>query len=203
VEMLVRLSVLLALMAIVAFVDRRRHRERATKWREYGFLLLAGLIGGLVGIAIDQATATISPAYFVVGKGIPRDAFFRLQVAAYGFQVGLVAGMVIGGVFLIANNPRPGRPSLAAVRLLSNALIPFGVAVMAAPLGGMIAGSHDPLGLRTQLDFLTAEQAAGFIKVWGLHLGLYVGAAVGTALAVVRIRWLRLNPVNLEVVNRD
>jgi hypothetical protein len=102
------LGALLLLMLVVAFVDWWWRGAQATRWREYSFLLAAGMFGGLLGVAIDQFTATISPGYFVVGKGVSAGAGFRLGVAGIGFQAGLAVGMVIGGVYLLANNPRAG-----------------------------------------------------------------------------------------------
>ncbi len=187
-----RLPLLLALMAVVAWIDWRRHAERATKWREYGFLVATGFLGGLAGLAIDQITATISPEYFAVGKGIARDEYFRLQVAAFGFQAGLVAGMVIGGVFLIANNPRPDRPCVPMRRLFRFATWPICAALATAPFGCFVATRWDPLCLANDLsDVVSPAAMAHFLAVWGIHLGLYVGAAVGTIYGVVRIRRLR------------
>ncbi len=187
-----RLPLLLALMAVVAWIDWRRYAERATKWREYGFLLAVGLLGGMLGAAIDQITATVSPEYFVIGKGIARDEYFRLQVAAFGFQAGLVAGMVIGGVLLIANNPRPDRLCVPMRRLFRFATWSICAALAAAPFGCFVATRWDPLGLANDVrDMMSPAAIAQFLAVWGIHLGLYVGGAVGAIWGVVRIRRLR------------
>jgi hypothetical protein len=194
-----RLPLLLALMAAVAWIDWRRHGDRATKWREYGFLLAVGLLGGMLGVAIDQITATISPEYFVVGKGIAHDDYFRLNIALFGFQGGLVAGMAIGGMFLIANNPRPDRPSLPTPRLFWLASWPIWIALAAVPFGCFAALRWDPIGLAKELsDVISLAAMAQFLAVWGIHLGLYVGGAVGAVFGVVRVRRLRTKAWNSE-----
>ena len=99
------LGVLLLLMTIAAYIDWRRRREAATKWREYGFLLIGGLLGAAVGVLNDQITCTISPEYFIYGKEIPGGEGFRLRVAWLGFMAGFSPGAIIAGAYMLANNP--------------------------------------------------------------------------------------------------
>jgi len=179
-------------MAIVAWIDWRRRGQEATRWREYVFLLLAGLMGGMVGIANDHVTATISPEYFFIGKGIKLDDSFRWHVTELGFHAGLLAGVVIGGAFLMANNPKPKRPSLPAKKLVRFALYPIlGILVM-VPLGSVMAYYLDPLNFSADLsEALSPEQIGRFLAVWGIHLGLYAGGIVGTVVGVLGIRRMR------------
>ncbi len=184
-----RLSLLILVMAVVAFVDWLRHRSLATKWREYGFLLASGLLGGAFGIAVDQLTATISPEYFVFGKGLAADHSFRLSVAALGFQAGLAAGIVIGGGYLIANNPKPGRWQLPHRRLFRFAVPPIVWAAIMAAVVSPLVTIWDPLDIRgTMADVLAPAQQTHFLIVWGIHLGLYLGGAIGAVQGVVAIR---------------
>jgi hypothetical protein len=188
-----RLTALVALMAVVAWIDWRRYGEWATKWREYGFLLAAGVLGGLVGVGIDQLTSTISPEYFVLGKGIPNDAAFRAHIATLGFQAGLVMGILIGGVYLLANNPRPDRIGLSYFRLFRYAVAPLMAAIMISPISALVVGLSDPLNLDHELrDMLPPTQINHFRLVWGIHLGLYAGGIIGAAIGVVQIRRSRI-----------
>jgi hypothetical protein len=189
-----RLGVLAMLMSIVAGIDWRRNGAAATKWREYAFLLAAGLLGGLIGIANDLITSTISPDYFVIGKGIPADGYFRLHVVSLGFQAGLMMGMLVGGIYLIANNPKPNRRSLPLVQLFRFALPPILTAIALAPLGALLIGRWDPLNFRSpsQLgNLLNPTQATRFLTVWGMHLGIYAGGLLGTFYGVFAIRRCR------------
>jgi hypothetical protein len=188
-----RLGAFGALLGIVAWIDWRRHAAQATKWREYSFLLVAGLLGGLLGVAIDQITATISPDYFVLGKGIPAGGHFRLHLVAFGLQAGLPVGMVVGGIYLIASNPRPDRRSLATAQLLRLALFPILGAIVLVPAVTLIVLRWDPLNFVTELsDLLTPAQIRNFLTVWGIHLGIYAGGLLGAACGVLRIRRLRM-----------
>jgi hypothetical protein len=184
-----RLGALLALMSIVAWIDWRRHSAAATKWREYSFLLAAGLLGGLIGIANDLITSAISPDYFIFGKGIPADDHFRLHVASLGFQAGLLMGMLVGGIYLIANNPKPDRHSLSPAQLFGFALSPVLSAMLIAPVVAILIFRWDPLHFTAKLgDVLTPMQTSRFLAVWGIHLGIYAGGLLGTAYAVCAIR---------------
>lgn len=187
--LLPRLGALLLLMLIVALIDWRWHGADATRWREYGFLLAAGMFGGLVGVAIDQLTATISPGYFVIGKGVSAGAGFRWGVAAVGFQAGLAVGMVIGGVYLLANNPRVGQRSLPFKRLFRNAAAPLVAAFGLVPLAVLIVRCCDPSNLSHELHgLLQPAEITRVLTVWGIHLGLYAGGVLGTVYGVLRIR---------------
>ncbi len=187
-----RLLILVLLMAIVALIDWRRRGQEATRWREYAFLLLAGLMGGFVGIANDHVTATISPEYFFIGKGIKLDDGFRRHVTELGFHAGLLAGVVIGGAFLMANNPKPNRPSLPAKKLVRFALYPIVGALVLVPLGSVSAYYLDPLNFSSDLsEALSPEQIGRFLAVWGIHLGLYASGLAGTIAGVLGIRRMR------------
>lgn len=154
-------------------------------------LLAAGSLGGLVGIANDLITSTISPDYFAIGKGIPRDDHFRLDVVSLGFQAGLLMGMLVGGIYLIANNPKPNRGRLPYLHLFRFALPPIVAAIVLVPIVSLLICRWDPLkfSARSQLgDLLTATQIASFLAVWGMHLGLYAGGLLGTVYGVFAIR---------------
>lgn len=194
-NLLWRLLILVLLMAVVAWFDWRRRGPEATRWREYVFLLLAGLIGGIIGIANDHVTATISPEYFFIGKGIALGDGFRLHVTELGFHAGLLAGVVIGGAFLMANNSKPNRPSLPAKKLVRFALYPILGALILVPLGALLAWLFDPLNFTADLhEALTPPQITRFLAVWGVHLGLYAGGLLGTIAGIVGIRKAR--PIN-------
>ena len=191
-NLLWRLLILVLLMALVAWLDWRRRGPEATRWREYVFLLLAGLIGGIIGIANDHITATISPEYFFIGKGIALGDGFRRHVTELGFHAGLLAGVVIGGAFLMANNPKPNRSRLSAKKLLRFALYPILGALILVPLGSVLAYYFDPLNFSSDLsEALSPEQIGRFLAVWGVHLGLYAGGLVGAMTAVLGIRRIR------------
>lgn len=184
-----RLGLLLALMAFGAAVDRRVNGPAARRGREYAFLLAAGAIGAAFAFACDQVTSRLSPEYFVEGKGLAPGPGFARAVVELSLQAGLVAGLVLGGALLLANQPRADRPALPLRRLLLRAAWPLAGAALAAPLGALVLPPLDPLDLRGRLRGVVAEAALeDLVRVWGIHAGLYAGAVVGTLVGVVEVR---------------
>ncbi len=186
-----RLGILVLLAAAVASIDWWWYRSRATRWREYSFLLAAGLLGGLFGIGNDHVTATISPEYFTMGKGLPPGESFRFQVTLLGFQAGFGAGAVIGMSYLLANSGNR-RPNLPIRRLFLLAWLPVVAALVLTPVCSWIAYRFDPLRFTSLFDgILSPSEISRFRAVWGIHLGLYAGGLLGTVLGVLRLRRLR------------
>lgn len=184
-----RLALLLGLMVIGAVIDRAVHGADARRWREYAFLLAAGAVGAVFALACDQVTSRLSPEYFVIGKGLDPGAGFARAVVELSLQAGLVAGLVLGGVLLLANQPRPDRPALPLPRLLLRAGWPLAGATLAGPLGALTLPPLDPLGLRAELGpLLTDRVLEDLVRVWGVHAGLYAGGVLGTIAGVVEVR---------------
>lgn len=183
-----RLLILIAVLAVVAALDRWLKGKEATRWREYLFLLCAATAGGLFAAGVDQVSLALSPEYFVVGKGIEPDADLRWNVTGLGFHAGFLAGAVCGGALLLVNQPKPDRPALPAARMAVAASYVPVYALLGAPVGvlfWMLAGPS----LGPDLEgLMTDGEARLFLLVQGLHMGLYGGALVGALLAV---RWVR------------
>jgi hypothetical protein len=187
-----RFATLLVLMIIGASIDVAVRGREATRPREYAFLLAAGAIGAAFALCVDQVTSRLSPEYFVIGKGLDEGPTFAGAVVELSLQAGLVAGLVLGGVLLLANQPKAGRPALPLVRVLLRAGWPLGGALLVAPVGALAGVALFPGGMRGELArLLEAEPLERFMRVWGVHLGLYVGAVVGVIVAVVDVRRLR------------
>jgi hypothetical protein len=158
--------------------------------KEYAFLVVVGLIGAAFGIVNDLVTATMSPEYFSLGKGLKEGDGFYLRVAWLAFKAGFAAGAGGAGVVLFTNNPKAGRPSLPYKRLFMQVWKPL-VCALLFGVGLGVAGhllSWPPVMFRELVAVLRPPQAHVFVTVWYVHLGLYVGLAVGVAWAVVSIR---------------
>jgi hypothetical protein len=195
-----RVAVGVAIFAALAFVDWRRHRERATRWREYAFLLACVAIALAYGVLHDQVTSTISWEYFAYGK-FPADALppdeppnsprFRWEAAKVGMKATWTAGLIIGVALLVANNPRKdGRPRLPNTRLLRFVPLVLGVAVLTSLCLGVAGyfGAFLPFNADFR-EMVTDDEwrPRRFMAVYGVHLGGYVGGALGTILAVVLV----------------
>lgn len=189
--LLVRVGIGVAIFAVLAVVDIRRKGRRSQRWREYLFLFAVAAAAIPYGVVNDLITAAISWEYFYYGKELrgvlgpwipPAEPALRWEAAKMGMKATWSAGLVVGVAFLLANNPRKNRPQLAYWRLWKLILLPLGVAVVGSALGGwagyaglLTAFSHD-------FERLAAEDVwrpRRFMCVWGVHLGAYLGGAVG------------------------
>ena len=183
-DLLGRLTLLVLLLTASALIDWLHAGERATRWREYAFLLFTATLGGAFGAAVDQVSLAISPEHFTVGKGLGGGATLRFEVTALGFHAGFLAGAVTAGVRLIANTPWANRRALRYPTLLRLMRWPILAAVILAVPGAL------------WLDFRPAEGSstpsiARMFMVRGLHTGLYLGAAAGLVRAVLEVRRAR------------
>jgi hypothetical protein len=184
-----RLAGLIVFFSVVAVLDWRKNGEKATRWREYLLALLCGLLGAAFGMIWDQGTLTISPDYFELGKGLdPKNGPMRLQALALGFKAGFFAGLVLGMLFLFANNP--GRlKTLPYKRLIKRAIHPLLWVGPCALIGMVVIDYGDPMNRKKALlSILNEAQARAFLKVWGLHIGLYSGALIGLISGCLSIR---------------
>lgn len=184
-----RVLLLFTLMAIVAIVDFKRKGREASKYREYGFILIAGVAGALAGFANDLITSSISPEYFIFGKGLELGDDLRCRAGIFGAKEGLSAGIIAGAVCLFAIGQKTSLSGAQLRSLLARLWMPLGGAALVGvtlPLG---AGSFDPFHLAAKLEsLLNGEQIGRFLRVWWIHTGLYAGLVLGLAAMIARTR---------------
>jgi len=184
-----RVALLLGLMTVAAAVDFLRRGKQAARHREYGFILIAGVIGGLVGYANDCVTSAISPDYFILGKGLAEGDGLRWRAAEYGCKVGFSAGVIGGAICLFFQPRKAGFPTEQLRRMLLALWMPLAGAALLGLALPLIAGRFDPLRLSVQLDtLLNARQISRFKTVWWIHTGLYAGLSLGLAGMVAKGR---------------
>lgn len=189
-----RVALLLGLMLAVSMIDWYRNRAGATRFREYGFMLVTGIVGATIGGINDTVTSSISREFFILGKGLDDNPQLTVQSALYGMRAGFAAGIIGGAICLFATRRRAAAGFGTLFRLLW-------IPVAAAILGGLIFqfafSGFDPVHLRSQLAGLTDNDgAARFLRVWWTHVGLYGGLMIGLAVMIVRARraqWSDLN----------
>jgi hypothetical protein len=200
-----RISAGISILAILALVDLYRRREEATRWREYAFLLFTVFIAIIYGILNDQLTSRISWEYFYYGKGLdavlgphlpPDPRELSWEAAKVGMKATWAVGLLVGVTCLLANNPHPSRPQLSYPKLLTRTIWPLALACAFAVLLGA-AGHHGTLAFLSE-DFREMLQRnefrpRRFMTVYGIHLGGYIGGAIGAILAVLSIRRARRN----------
>jgi len=174
--------------------------------KEFAFLLYVVLLAVVYAVAHDQVTATISPEYFVYGKGLTLSSL-RWEVAWLAVRAGLPVGLLGGTALLVANNPRRARvpPQLGYRTLMGLALAPIvGAAFLAGGLGAANASAQ--LGTATARALgVPNARVWRFVIVWGVHVGSYVGALFGIVCValVARRRKGRCRPEAVDPIDRN
>src|SRR5271166_198920 len=140
-----RVALLLGLMTVAAAIDFWRRGKEAARYREYGFIWIAGILGGLVGFANDYVTSSISPDYFILGKGLEPGNDLRLRAGAYGLKAGLSAGIIGGAICLVARPKNAGFSTAQMRRLLQALWMPAIGALLLGLALPIMAGGFDPM----------------------------------------------------------
>src|SRR5947209_8779648 len=118
----IRVTIGVAIFAILAVTDYRRRRSAATRWREYLFLCGAVAVALFYGVINDRITSSISWEYFYYGKGLderlgpqtpPARAALHREACKIAAKASWSAGLIVGVLLLLANNPRNARPQLS------------------------------------------------------------------------------------------
>jgi fructose-specific phosphotransferase system IIC component len=182
-----RVILLLGLMALISLVDLWRNGARAVKYREYGFVLFTGVIAALTGFVNDSITSSISPNYFIIGKGLEENSNLRLQAAMYGCRAGFAAGVVGGAVLLYAARRKSAHTPLEISRIWPMLWMPLAGAAVCGVVFPVVLSRFDPAHFELQLaGVLSPEDVARFRSVWWIHVGLYFGMTLGLMLAILR-----------------
>ena len=199
-----RVSIGVAILAALAGWDLHRRGARATRWREYLFLVACVALALLYGVVNDQVTTTISWEYFAYGKGVvealplsepPNSSAFRWEAAKIGLKTTWTAGLIVGVALLLANNPRRDRRGrLTFGQLFRLVPVVFAVVILSALCLG-VAGYFGAFAWTSQdfREMLRHDQwrPRRFMAVYGAHLGAYAGGVLGTFIAVVRVIRIR------------
>jgi hypothetical protein len=188
-----------ATLSALALHDLVRNGRRATRWREYAFLVASMGLAMVYGIANDSLTSRISWEYFYYGKGLfetmgptvpPDAAALALAAAKIGMKATWTAGAIIGVAILLANNPRRDRPQLGYRELL--AMLPR-MLLFVVPCAAML-GAAGYFGWLTWIssDFRGIVhddlfRPRRFLCVFGIHSGAYLGGVIGIIWAVRRV----------------
>jgi hypothetical protein len=187
-----RIALLLLVLSLVAGIDWLWHRQKATKWNEYGFVAFSGFVGTLFGLLNDLITSSISPEYFIFGKGLDPGDGLTLRAMLLGMQAGFSAGAIAGAICLYASTRNNGRLPLAYRRLLGFLWRPVALAPTTALVLVLFCRQLDPIGVSILLDdTLDPQQMERFLTVWWIHSGLYLGLLVSVVWIVKDIGRLR------------
>jgi Mn2+/Fe2+ NRAMP family transporter len=183
-----RVVLLLALMLIVGAVDYFRNGTKATRFREYGFILVTGLVGAMVGGCVDFLTSSYSPEYFVWGKGLKDDATLRREAVLLGLRVGFSAGVIGGAICLFACCGTWSRTPASFPTMYRALWIPVIGAIFGGVVVPLIFSKFDPGRFTSHLDFLGQLRIDRFKRVWWTHTGLYAGLLCGLVSLIFHVR---------------
>jgi hypothetical protein len=188
-----RFVILILFLTIVAVWDYYWHPQSATpRWKEFLFLLIVGTMGGLFGLFNDCITSSISPQYFILGKGIGNVANWRLNSLLLGAKAGFVAAIFAGCLMLYLNNPKPGLASMPQRALLRLTWKPLLISVLFGVILGISAYFIAPVSLLSEYRFLLNDlEMKNFLIVWAIHNGLYLGLYLSLCWLVFDIRKMR------------
>jgi hypothetical protein len=194
-----RIAVCLAIIIAIAISDYAQKGAQATRWREYLFLLLCVAVAVVYGILNDQITSRISWEYFYYGKELspilgpqtpPDPAALSLQAIRIGAESSWWVGLIAGAIMLVANNPgRRGMP-LPYTRLIALLVRIPAVAIVAALIFGLAGYEFLLNSLSPDFQNLAATnlwRPHRFMLVYGIHLGGYIGGALGAIYAFLTI----------------
>lgn len=201
--LLARIGIGAAIFATLALIDLARNGRRATRWREYLFLIAACALAMIYGVINDRIASSISWEYFYFGKGLdqqlgprvpPDPAALHWAACKIGLKATWSVGLLIGVALLLANNPKPKLGQLPYRTLLRFLLMSLLASAGFAAIGAWI-GSRGWLSW-TSADLRALQRddlfrPARFLAVYGLNLGGYVGGAISTIVGIVSIRRLR------------
>ncbi|WP_437615277.1 hypothetical protein WMF20_18060 [Sorangium sp. So ce834] len=157
---------------------RPRPPASSTRAREHLAILAGALAAGACGALFDQVTGTISPEYFLDGKGLAASSLpFRLAVAWTGFRGGLPLGALVTGVGLL-RAARSDRFSWRSWLVRIMAALAAALALCPAAMAAL-----DPFGVReASLGAWPRGTATRYLVCCGIHAGVYLGVLVGVLL---------------------
>ena len=186
--MLTRVLLLLAFMLVVAVIDRYRNGAKATRFQEYGFILFTGTIGAWLGGVNDYITSTISPEYFIFGKGLEPDHDFKIKTVLFGLGEGFSAGIMAGAACLFAARHKSKHPTVPYRFLIKNTWLPVIGSILFGLAVPLMAQNFDPMNFAADLkELMPAEKIQPFRTVWWTHTGLYLGATIGLICLLAKI----------------
>jgi len=179
----VRVVALLSFAAVLILRDRLRDPGNNVRTWEYGCLFLVGSMGAIYGAINDAITVSISPDYFIIGKGLEPGPELGLQAILLGSKAGFSAGVTVCaiGQFILLRIPAPRR----CRAILRYSWIPLSLAGTLAVLAPFMFGHNDPFGFTPSLaGFISSAKTTSFLKVWWAHMGAYFGLILGSWMAI-------------------
>lgn len=174
-----RIVAVAAYFLVQGIRDWKTNPKNPLRAKEYLFLLGATSLAIVFGIVHDAITSRISQEYFIVGKGLNPGPEFNISVLKLAVKASYSPGLIIGMSYLALNNPSPTRPKVTYLTLFKLLSAPILGAILCAVLGFFVLWSS----LHTDRSVSIA-----FVKVHSIHIGTYIGGALGWIVGMLLLR---------------
>ena len=122
-----RLLLLTLLLMSVALVELWLKGPAARRWKEYLFLYGSGTFAALLGALNDAYTVSVSPDYFISGKGLEAGDGLMLRAMGFGARAGFVAGIILAGCLLLRYRSAAWRDLSRFVVYIAGGAVAIGV----------------------------------------------------------------------------
>jgi len=198
-----RLAIGLPIFAVLLAVELWRRPREPRRLKEYSFLFGVTVLAVGYGIAHDFVTWSVCRDYYVIGKGIPSAARgYTVDIVKLAAKATWSVGLLGAAILLLANNPDRLKRQLPYRTLLKLGLIPLSISVGLETLLGVLFYLLAELIARA-INAIAFLELSGprFFAVWGMHIGAYLGGAIGIILAALII--LRLKKRVLSTADLD
>lgn len=187
-----RVIVITSLFLFLGIKDYMKNPTNPKKAKEYCFLFSVAIVAMIYGIFHDFITYHISPEYFIYGKELEsaKDGY-SFDVIKMAMTALWSAGLVVAAVFLMLNNPRKTGSQLSYPTLWKLTLYPLAISILfAVPIGLTVFCKFVPL--QNYFPSLTgSEVETRLLTTWGIHIGSYLGGAIGLIVSSIKIVKLR------------
>lgn len=162
----------------------RDDARRLSRLRGHLLLVSGSVLMGMAAALFDQLTVTISPEYFLEGKGLAASGgSLRVHVAWLGFRAGLPLGASIAGVGWLCAERDASFSWRAWLETIAKAT------AMALPLCALLMAWLDPFAIHAASAGAWSDaEATRYLVCWGLHIGAYAGIVGGVGRAAWRRR---------------
>lgn len=185
----VRIIFALSFFIIFGTYDLFKNPKNPKRAKEYGFLASTTLFSVVFAIIHDFITFSISSEYFYIAKGLGRNIEFYPDIIWLAVKASYWAGIIVGLIFLVANNPKDKMMQLEYKILCRKLLYPLFFGLGLAVLGYFISFFAFPffsIGAEELLEFPQNFEQVAFIH-WGTYIGVLIGSIYG-AIHILKVR---------------
>ena len=137
-----------------------------------------------------------------MGKGFGYRSDLTIQAAILGAKAGFTAGIILGGVLLFAATAGHTHPRYDFRKLAGPIAYPLILAIVFGVLLGFAFRFLSGYSFMPEVEGLSGSESVAFMTVWGIHVGLYLGAAVGLIVGALMILSRRGMNLRLPIPGR-